>query len=220
MCVLTVPVWMMPNNIPENELFHKFMHSARSSMFFSCFRIKLPISLSTTDHILGYRSSSLVRRASSPYVICLDWCPCLTQLLFGLAHLSTDNINRTTHLRDRTQSDLRRIAQSTSARPALQAVRISALQDKLHNQHTPAQHHYNKPMTIEIWSNNSNSPSFADVRVAKRMIHASLLEYLESTLQDVNSQRRLVYELAMNARGMFNFPRALNTIKTRLDEAR
>ena len=63
-------------------------------------------------------------------------------------------------------------------------------------------HHGNRdpePMAIRITSIRSNPPS--DVRLATTMLTESLLKFLS----DRNSERRLVYELAMNARGTFNF---------------
>lgn len=57
-----------------------------------------------------------------------------------------------------------------------------------------------QPMTILITS-VADRPSFLAVTVAKRMIVESLLDFLE----DSNSEDRLVYELAMTAKGTYNF---------------
>lgn len=63
-------------------------------------------------------------------------------------------------------------------------------------------------MIITI-THNDDPPSFSDVRTAKRMVQEYLLEFLG----DRNSERRLIYELAMNAKGTHSFQRTEGVVR-------
>lgn len=56
-------------------------------------------------------------------------------------------------------------------------------------------------MTITIRSSNHTPTAFNDVRIAKRMITDSLIEFL----CDPNSERRLLYDLATHGTGSYSF---------------
>ena len=63
-----------------------------------------------------------------------------------------------------------------------------------------------RPMVITIKSSPITSSAIHDVRKAKRMITASLLEFL----CDENSDRRLIYDLALTSTGTFILQKADN----------